>query len=236
MKRWSLLLLTAAVTATTACEESDLGEACGSAATTLEGTIIDGEAPVGEVVRLERDGACESFKCITHGGLAPYCTDTCTYKTSSSNKACAQDGDCPTEESCVGGQCKDDSCPAGFWCRQVQSVGPIASERYCVRQEGCSTNFDCESLGDMECRKVGCLDSCLLAGSPCEVHALTCQPIEELPCRCPGAAVAGEGQCTDLELSCQPQDASTSWEVGAVAQRSVCVGKQQTATQALSTP
>ena len=159
-----------------ACEESDLGEKCGTPVGPLDAAIIEGEQPVDEIVRMQRDGACESFQCLTHKGLAPYCTESCTYEGSSSNKACAGDADCTKDgESCVDDVCKSDTCDPGFRCRQVQEVGPLADQRFCVRKFGCASNFDCDDLEKMECVQVGCVNADYLLPASEEAHFLSCR-------------------------------------------------------------
>ncbi|MEL6545233.1 MAG: hypothetical protein AAFQ82_11455, partial [Myxococcota bacterium] len=146
-----------------ACDEEDIGEPCGDDSPETFAAPIDGEAPVSEVVRLQRDRACETFQCITHSGLNPYCTRSCTLDPQTTGDTCENDRDCdplfgdPNENKyCVNGSCIDDDCPAGFVCREFQDVGTIANDMYCVRQT-CSTNVDCDDLGNVECRDLGCL-------------------------------------------------------------------------------
>jgi hypothetical protein len=222
------LLVIASLAVVAACEESDVGEKCGTPVGPLDAEIIEGEQPVDEIVRMQRDGACESFQCLTHKGLAPYCTETCTYEGSSSNKTCAGDGDCTKDgESCVDNQCKSDSCDPGFQCRQVQEVGPLADQRFCVRKIGCASNFDCDDLDKMECAQLGCLDSDFLLPSSEDVHFLSCQPRDELPCICNGQTDKNV-VCADGELICDP-GTGNPWPTSTVAQVGVCVGKEQTA-------
>jgi hypothetical protein len=183
-----LLLLLAA------CETDDLGKRCGTEAAPVVDPVGD-EVPVVEVVRLERDGECESFQCLTHRGLPPYCTRSCALdaptlkqKSCSTDEqcedgefargarghcvggkcVCEEHGECRAPFHCADGRCVDDDCPAGFWCDAVQPVGPLAGERLCVMREGCQTNANCEEFGVMECRKLGCYDACLRGFHRCE--------------------------------------------------------------------
>lgn len=236
----SLLVVSVALTA---CNEDDVGEACGEGPTDFFASPIDGESPVSEIVRLQRDRACETFKCITHSGLNPYCTQTCTLDESTVGDSCENDADCdplfgdPNEnEYCVNNTCIGDDCPAGFVCREFQDVGTAAGEMYCVRQT-CDTNVDCGDLGNVECRSLGCYDQCFsdTAGLNVDTDAgtvscpqeaenfLTCDPIEELPCACPG----GAENCSDADLQCQPQGLPLPWPTSTVAQRGVCFGVEQ---------
>lgn len=233
-----LAALVGALALVVACEEHDLGETCGGTTDALGGEIILGEEPVLEAVRMQRDGNCESFQCLTHRGMAPYCTRTCEYEAPEKKKACAADRDCGRSEYCLDGQCADDDCPAGFWCRQVQETGPLASQRYCVRREGCRSNFDCEDIAENVCQRVGCLDSCLTATGACDEHALVCAPRGELPCACPGEDADPRVTCSDEQLVCLPPGATQSWPTGAVEQRGVCLrkGQQVTPTATSTTP
>ncbi|MEM6732900.1 MAG: hypothetical protein AAF658_15195, partial [Myxococcota bacterium] len=163
-----------------ACDDDDIGEPCGTPPTDIFNAPIDGEVPVTEIVRLERDRACETFQCITHSGLSPYCTQTCELDPGMPGDACENYRDCdpvfgdPTENKyCVDGTCIDDDCPAGFVCRELQDVGTLAGESYCVRKSGCADNIDCEDLGNVECRPLGCLDRCFLDTASLELNTQT---------------------------------------------------------------
>ncbi|MBI5512057.1 MAG: hypothetical protein HY903_25140 [Deltaproteobacteria bacterium] len=175
---------------TSACEKNDLGKPCGTAGTPVPDPV-GGEVPVVEVVRLERDSTCESFQCLTHRGLPPYCTQSCTLDPAPKAKTCAAataasdcaadpfaggtnpaeciDGTCRCTADlqckdplhCEDGACVDDDCPAGYWCKRPQEVGPLANQRYCVFKTGCRDNLQCEELGKMECDHLGCFDGCL---------------------------------------------------------------------------
>ena len=115
------LILTAGfLVAVNACEEGNLGDPCGSPAQEIIDPI-GGEVPTVEVVRMERDGACESFKCLTHRGLPPYCTDACSLDAPPNAQAsCTQDEECKggsfasgATGHCVEGKCiceKDEEC------------------------------------------------------------------------------------------------------------------------------
>lgn len=216
-----------------ACESNDLGEPCGAADSDVVPNPVDGEEPISEVVRLQRDGTCESFQCLTHAGLQPYCTARCEIDDETIGKVCDSDNDCAGDLTCVEFEdekrCADDDCPTGFACRAVQEIGPLAEQPYCIRKTGCETNLDCEELGKVECRKLGCLDECLLDGFPCPQEAnnrLVCEAFETLPCSCND----GSDNCSDDLLTCQPSGALEPWPVSSVAQRGVCFGVDQYAT------
>jgi len=187
---WLALTLTAL---SLACSTEELGNPCGTVATDVPDPV-QGEVPVVEVVRHERDSACESFQCLTHRGLPPYCTRTCELDSPAKAKACATDSECVGKpfaadlpgvcvnnvcqctadaqcrapNHCEAGQCVDDDCPDGYWCRQIQAVGPLSPSHYCVFKTGCKSNIDCEDLGAMTCDKLGCYDVCLRDYSTCE--------------------------------------------------------------------
>ena len=225
-----------AVCVTSACNtEESLGGSCGTDAPVLAGEIVEGETAVDEVVRIERDGVCGSFQCLTEGGLAPYCTEECSYDGGSSNVSCTTDNDCSkSDEHCVGEVCRADDCPSGFVCSQVQEAGPLKDKRYCTRQTGCLNNFDCGDVGNVECVVLVCLDACLLAGTSCDTHFLTCQPREQVPfCLCNGETEADNTKFCDIDaLACQPP-AGDAFPVGAAMLQGTCVGTKQTISRAL---
>ncbi len=209
---------TAAIAATwgaSACEKSDLGKTCGTVPTEISDPI-GGEVPTIEVVRMERDGDCESFQCLTHRGLSPYCTQTCEIDTPpNKQKTCTLDDDCKGGEfasgqvghcvagkctceldeecddplQCSDGRCRDDDCPEGYWCKTVQDVGPLAGQRFCVFREGCQANGDCEDFSTMSCKKLGCFDACLRGYHSCTVANSACVDLE---CYAPCPRVAPE--------------------------------------------
>lgn len=248
------LLLTLALAGALGCNEEDIGEACGQDAPFVAPEPIDGEVPVSEIVRLERDRACETFQCITHSGLNPYCTRSCELDASvNTGESCETDQDCDPvfgdpmgNTLCVNNVCIDDDCPEGFACRELQTVGTLAGQNFCVRKIGCENNFDCEDVQNLECRRLGCIDSCFLdqsslivdtaAGSvSCPASAenvLTCEPFNELPCQC----IGGGETCEDAALVCQPASIPVPYPSGVVQQRGVCFGiDQDVPTQSAST-
>lgn len=177
-----------------ACETHDLGKKCGTLAEPVPDPV-EGEVPTVEVVRVERDSDCESFQCLTHRGLPPYCTRTCAVDSPPKARhcddasacaaapfagvdrpgecldgtcRCTADNQCKNPTHCVDGACVDDDCPAGYWCERVQDVGPLASNRYCVYKTGCETNSDCESFSTMACKGMGCYDACQRKFYTCE--------------------------------------------------------------------
>ncbi|MEZ4272644.1 MAG: hypothetical protein R3C68_14805, partial [Myxococcota bacterium] len=191
---------------------NDIGDPCGTDPTPITDMPIGGETPVVEVVRMERDGACESFKCLRNRGLPPFCTRSCKLPSASDkNKVCevnaadaARRCNAPTyclvEDGAAEGRCVDDDCPDGFWCRQVQETGPLSGEAYCVRREHCSDNFDCENLGSIECATLGCFDRCL-NDPTCTFSELVCQRQEQLPCGCENDI--SSLNCFDEQLICE---------------------------------
>lgn len=235
MRLQKLIGLLCVLVAASACnDEAPLGGACGTDAPVLAGEIVEGETAVDEVVRVERDGVCESFQCLTEGGLAPYCTAECKYEDSSED-SCTTDNDCSDdEEHCVAGICRKDDCDEGFVCNQVQEAGPLKDKRYCTRQTGCLNNFDCGDVGNVECIVLVCLDACLLAGTSCETHYLTCQPREAVPfCLCNGETEASNANfCEETALACQPPSGD-AFPVGAARLQGTCVGKDQSISKPL---
>ena len=220
------LMITAACAAL-ACDSDDVGKACSlDGQPTFVPDPVSGEVPVVELTRIHRDSECETFQCLTHAGLSSYCTRRCEMESAGNAKSCSTDSNC-TEGYCLDGQCRDDDCPKGFWCKQIQEAGPLAENRYCVRRSGCEDNFQCENLGEIECRQVGCFDACCLSSrtcdfdpdladeSGCEFHRLVCLPWDDLGCICPE-------DDQDSDCQCQPTSGGTPW-VGPVEQRGVCL-------------
>ncbi len=202
------------LTGAAACEKHDLGKSCGTEPAAVS-EPIGGEVPVIEIVRIERDGECESFQCLSHRGLPPYCTRPCVLAAPPTpQKSCSVDQDCTggdfargrtghcvdgkcvcqaNEEcdfplSCGDGRCRDDDCPSGFTCAAVQEVGPLAGKRFCVLRTGCERNADCEEFGVMACRRQLCFDACLRDYHRCRVTAKN--RCDELDCFAGCARVA----------------------------------------------
>ena len=203
----SLGLLTAVALALSgvACEKESLGNACGTPPEPVVNPV-GGETPVIEVVRVERDSACESFQCLTQRGVPPYCTRTCKLNAAPEPKSCDGDTNCTAEPfsgtdhpgvcvdgkctctddiqckeptHCADGACVDDDCPSGFWCERIQEVGPLANSHYCVYKTGCQTNIQCEDLGNMSCNQLGCFDACLRDFYTCDKPKSThCDDLE----------------------------------------------------------
>lgn len=210
------------------CEQAQLGQRCGTSPEPLPAEPIVAEDPVGEIVRLQRDGTCASFQCLTHRGLEPYCTRECTYPDAPDAPDCARDADCEPPNHCFRGQCRDDTCPGGFACRQIADVPKLNDALFCVMKSGCDDNFDCESLGEMECRDVGCVDRCQLpqnrdGASACSDSRLSCVSLDGLNCACE----EGGTDCSDSELICQPQSTADPLPAGAVARRTYCMPVDQ---------
>jgi hypothetical protein len=119
--------------------------------------------------------------------------------------ACEEDSDCPSAEHCAAGVCRDDDCPAGFWCKEVQEVGPLVGQRFCVFKDNCTSNFFCEELGKMECRELGCFGSCKREYWDCQEQPQ--EKCEELDCYSPCIRHGGGMYyCTDAALAGNPSD------------------------------
>lgn len=228
------------------CESDDVGKACGTDANTPPPDPIAGEEPVLEVVRMERDGTCETFQCLRHAGISPYCTRECEFENVGTRKSCTSDDDCTAPRYCSDGECRDDDCPNGFWCRQVQETGPIAGQQFCVRRDSCEQNLDCEKIGELICVPRGCYDVCLTEGRTCETdedcpgsssmfcdddicrcryHELVCEVEDELPCRCPGGEQSTDLDCADEDLECAELTQTEQWAEGSVTRKGICEHK-----------
>jgi hypothetical protein len=228
----SLRAALAASLALTACTTEDTGKLCDDPNMSFPAEPVTGENTIIDVVNLYRNAKCETFQCLQHNGLHAYCTRSCTYNPVPKNaKACTNDGDCSSPLHCNGNVCNDDDCPAGFWCRTVQDVGPLAGQQFCVRHDNCRSTVDCDDAASMTCSYVGCFDSCLRDPAHCSYHAKACESIsKDMACTCDGQAYnpnpAGDPKsvvCADQELTCQPPDAVQAFPAGAVTQKTVCM-------------
>jgi hypothetical protein len=197
-----------------ACEERELGQPCGTEPLPVQDPI-EGEVPVVEVVRVERDRKCDSFHCLSHRGLTPYCTRECELEAPTVERKscsgddectggefaagqtghcvdggcrCEEDSECKSPLHCGDGRCRDDDCPEGYWCKTVQDIGPLAGQRYCVFNDTCTRNADCEAFGVMECSFLGCFDACLRDYLSCPEQTGAC--IDNLDCYAPCPLVA----------------------------------------------
>ena len=161
----------------TACHPNNVGMLCTS--NTREapsGTLVLGEHALETLVTLSRDSHCTSFQCLKHEGIAPYCTESCTLDAAPTHaRACTLSSDCTAPSHCVEGLCRDDDCPPGFYCDNVQTAGPRAQERVCVRRQACKNDLDCGDLKEFTCSHQFCFDSCLLEDATCTQHTLVCQ-------------------------------------------------------------
>ncbi|MCK5690523.1 hypothetical protein KAI87_14685 [Myxococcota bacterium] len=228
---WLIFVLPVGVLSLGACEyESDVGTPCGTSTDPIEDPI-QGEDPIVEVVRVQRDEICESFQCITHSGLDPYCSQICTIDAADEDsKSCLSDAECKEPNQCLDGKCRESDCPAGFWCKELQAVGPIAGDLYCISREGCTHNLDCGDTAKVECRKLGCYDSCLDEDTSCTTHSLVCQDLEDMEpcCVSPEGGCLDDGEvCPDSLLEVHPPTSPTAWPMGSVQQHNVCQRKAE---------
>ncbi|MEC9466550.1 MAG: hypothetical protein VX834_12240 [Myxococcota bacterium] len=218
------MVLWLALSLGTACTTEDTGRACEASSTAIGLEPIVGEEAIAELANLGRDETCQSLQCLSESGLPAYCTRGCELaELPSSSTSCSTDVDCASPSYCLDGACRDDDCPAGFWCRSPFDVGPLSGTPLCVRRKGCSSNIDCEGLGRISCVALGCVDSCLLSPETCSEHTLVCQDRENLPCSCPEEL--GE-TCTTSELECTLPGESAALDPEAVTHRSICIQDQ----------
>ena len=220
----TVMLTLLVLSLSTGCTSEDTGRACESVPTSIGAEPIVGEAAVAEVAKLSRDETCQSLQCLSEAGLPAYCTRSCQLSLESQPAtACTTDSDCPSPTYCLEGSCRDDDCPAGFWCRSPFEVGPLSESPLCVRRKDCTSNIDCEGLGRISCVALGCIDSCLLTPDTCSENTLVCQDRESLPCSCPEDLGAS---CTTSELECTLPEASSPLAPDAVLHRSICIQDQ----------
>jgi len=112
-----------------ACEKDDLGVSCaaptGSTGVT-ETNPADNEIDFPATVRT--DGICESYQCVSSKVRTEYCSRQCI-----SNR----------------------NCPDGFECSQLQPVGPLKDQRFCLLNKTCRPGVagDCPR-GRFKCRAV----------------------------------------------------------------------------------
>jgi hypothetical protein len=210
--------LTGVVLTSAACESEDIGKACDDGAPGSVGEEpIGGERPLVEVVRISRDGACESFQCLRHQGLDPYCTRECEILPTETETPCATDDECAGEATCAeDGICREDDCPTGFACRHVQEAGPLRDLTFCVRRVRCEQSVDCGALGEIDCIEHACYDGCdkLTELEDCDFHQLVCEPLDtftdEVVCDCEGGEP--DLSCADAQLRCSLPSSSVPWE------------------------
>lgn len=181
------IVVSAGVSLFCACEANDIGNACQAEISQLSGDLVLGEMPLVEVVSIEVDKECQSFSCLRHRGLSPYCT-----------RDCQGDGD----------------CPAGFRCEPVLLVGDLAAKQFCTRIDQCQQHLDCGDLGSIVCDVKACYDSCqglscsIDADCPdalcvdgrcaCQFRQLVCQSTSQLDCSC------DEESCSCLDSAVGP--------------------------------
>ncbi len=207
-----------------ACSTDDTGRVCESLPTSIGSEPVVGEAATAEIAKLSRDESCQSLQCLSEAGLPAYCTRTCELtEETTALVSCDTDAECASPTYCLDGHCRDDDCPAGFWCRSPFVVGPLSESPLCVRRKDCTSNIDCEGLGRITCVALGCIDQCLLDPDTCTEHSLLCQDRESLPCTCPEEL--GDA-CSTSELECTLPSASSPLPADAVLHRNVCIQDQ----------
>ena len=216
-----------------ACESDDVGLACEDVgATPIGQEPVGGETPAVEDVRVTRDGTCESFMCIRHLGIAPYCSRECEIGTPQDPVAptpCERDNQCSGEAAncAADGFCRPDDCPEGFVCRTLQPTGPLGGVNLCMRRSGCQTHSDCRNLGTIDCVSHGCYDNCLTlpSGEPCVSPDLLCEPMSALASHTTCSCTDGSPDlnCSDALLECRPLDSAVPWEPNAVQRIGICL-------------
>jgi hypothetical protein len=206
-----------------ACGSNDIGKSCTpKPMDPLPSEPVGGEHPANEIVAMQRSGDCETFMCLTARGYPPYCSRTCQYDSSTKKGPCTTNAQCKRPLHCFEGVCQDDDCPSGFECRTIEDVGPEAGKLFCVQKEGCANNLDCEALGQVDCRHVGCFNAQLMDATA--LNALTCLERDK-----PGQTdPLSFCQCTEGDTctypACDPIGADP-WPAESVELRSVCVRK-----------
>lgn len=206
------------------CNSDDTGKACKGSTGTYPSTTVQGENTSQGLVSVSTDAVCNSFNCVTDQGLPSFCSRSCTVAKAASNaKTCAVDSDCAAPAQCDSdGICKNDDCPAGYWCKIVQPVGPYAKQPFCIQRTGCKNDYDCGSIGVNTCQNLGCYDSCDGAPSAsCAQPQVVCKPKSELKCACNNNAAT----CPDANLVCEPPSATAPLAAGAVTSKQVCLPK-----------
>lgn len=126
-RRKITLLAATALLALVACNSEDTGTRCGveyDKWSSSAGEVIVGEEPIITDEQIMQDGVCETFVCLNHYGIPPYCSRTC-------------DDD-------------QNECPDGFTCAAVQDLGAHAGDRYCVFST-CEKDSDCLDVKKYAC-------------------------------------------------------------------------------------
>ena len=202
------------------CTTDDTGTACTNPnATNISADTVQGENPVVEVIRLDRDPVCETFNCLTHLGIPSYCTRSCTNNSPPASKVtCSTDSDCKWPLHCNKGVCNDDDCPKGFVCKTIQDVGPLKDQDFCVRRTNCGNDLECENIGTLVCEPLACYDICAeTPTAPCALHRYTCNSDKVADCGCVGTSnVCSENstlQCPPASSGQQPLFTATRHNV-----------------------
>lgn len=111
------------------CQEHDIGQPCPQL---LDGSPLGSDLPPNEtqVEEIVEQNVtfdnCSSLVCIATLGDTGYCSRKCR---------------------------NDAGCPAGFECRQVQTIGPFADSQFCAFKR-CETDGDCGDAEKYVCRTI----------------------------------------------------------------------------------
>ncbi len=113
------------------CNKEDLGTPCAvDEKKWSEGVnkneIVVGEEPVITDEQILQDGICETFICLNHLNMPPYCSRRCD---------------------------DNNPCPDGFTCQAVQDLGAHAGEAYCVFAP-CEKDSDCQDVKLYQCATI----------------------------------------------------------------------------------
>ena len=89
---------------------------------------MSGDSEIVFPATVRKDGKCESFQCVSTQVRPNYCSRECA---------------------------SDRNCPDGFACAQLQPVGPLSQNRYCLLAKTCRPNVSGDCPRDtMVCRRV----------------------------------------------------------------------------------
>ena len=123
---WATPAALAAFLALSACHLHDLGTECALDRQPFDNKQTEwvvGEVPIITEEQIIQDGTCETFICLNHDGIPPYCSRHCS---------------------------DNQPCPDAFECKQVQGLGPRSNDTYCVYAV-CETDADCRDIKTYAC-------------------------------------------------------------------------------------
>lgn len=115
----------------TGCERPDIGKECPKLLANPP-TAGGTRIETNEVVAQDFQFDCDELICVATDGRTGYCSAKCR---------------------------EDVGCPPGFECRQVQTIGEFANDKFCVWKR-CEQPKDCGNHDDFRCCHPSVVDQC----------------------------------------------------------------------------